>query len=228
MKVMAKILVVEDDKQISQFVCDSLIFEHHTVEAAFDGEDGCERLAVNEYDLVILDLSLPGMDGIDICKTYRARGGQAPVLMLTGKARISERAEGLDSGADDYLTKPFHISELQARVRALLRRSGNQLATDILQLGHVSLDTRSFKVIADGTAVKLVPKEFALLELLMRNPGQVFSADAIVSRVWTSDEETSPETIRTYIKNIRKKLESPSHQSIIHTVHGVGYKADVE
>ncbi|MBA3857264.1 MAG: DNA-binding response regulator [Cyanobacteria bacterium PR.3.49] len=225
---MAKILVVEDDKQISQFVCDSLAFEHHTVEAAYDGDDGHDMLAVNEYDLVILDRSLPGKDGIEICKAYRARGGSSPVLMLTGMSKIAERAEGLDSGADDYLTKPFHMQELTARVRALLRRRGGKLLDDKLTLGHVSLDTRSFKVTAGGSAVKLVPKEFALLELLMRNRGQVFSADAIINRVWTAEEEASPETIRTYIKNIRKKLESQTHPPIIHTVHGVGYKADLE
>lgn len=228
MKEMAKILVVEDDTQISQFVCDSLVFEHHTVEAAYDGDDGDEMLAVNEYDLVILDRTLPGKDGIDICKAYRARGGGAPVLMLTGMSKIAERAEGLDSGADDYLTKPFHIQELQARVRALLRRRTGKLLEDVLTLGHVTLDTKSFKVTSNGSSVRLVPKEFALLELLMRHTGQVFSSEAIIARVWTAEEEASPETIRTYIKNIRKKLESPSHQSIIHTVHGVGYKADLE
>lgn len=223
---MAKILVVDDDREMAEFISDGLCFENHTVEISFDGSDGSERLAVQKYDLIILDRGLPGLDGLEICRNYRAKGGVAPVLMLTGKTKVAERAEGLDSGADDYLVKPFHLDELRARVRALLRRGGAALATDVLVVGAVSLDPKAFRVTTGGNEVKLVPKEFALLEFLMRNSGQVFSADAIISRVWTINEEASPETIRTYVKNLRKKLTAEGEESIIHTVHGFGYKAE--
>ncbi len=223
-KLMAKILIVEDDNELAKTVSDYLRFEHHTVEHAPTGTEGIERLRFYQYDVVILDLNLPGMGGMDVCREYRSIGGNSPILMLTGNDKISSKEEGLDSGADDYLTKPFHMKELSARVRALLRRAGSRLASNVLAIGNVVLDPSGFSVTRNGEEVRLVPKEFALLEFLMRHPNVVFSPEALISRVWTAGEESSPDIIRTHIKNLRKKLDIPDENSIIHTVHGVGYK----
>lgn len=221
---MAKILVVEDDPQILKVICDCLSFDHHIIETETDGRSGLEKLQFFQYDVLVLDWNLPGISGIELCRAYRDQGGTGAVLMLTAKQAVADKEEGLDSGADDYLTKPFNIRELTARVRALLRRSTGRMSTNVLKVGDVELDPRSFSVSVQGHAIKLVPKEFALLEFMMRNRNIVFSADALLSRVWKSDEEASPDIIRTHIKNLRKKIEVKGTPPIIQTVYGVGYK----
>lgn len=223
---MAKILVVEDTPEVSRMVRDILAFEHHHVEVVDKGDEGLSRLCAYSYDLAILDWNLPGMNGIDICREYRATGGSTPILMLTGNKKVSEKSAGLDAGADDYLTKPFHQQELSSRVRALLRRSGGQLTPNVLKVGDVVLDPGSYKVNRANEEIRLVPKEFAILEFLMRHRGIVFSIEAIHSRIWTAEEESSPEIVRTHIKNLRKKVDVDGRPSVIHTVHGVGYKVD--
>lgn len=225
-QIMAKVLVIEDDKAISKLVCDYLQFEHHVVEAVYDGNAALERFLAFEYDLVIMDLTLPGIDGIELCRELRGASRTAPVLMLTGRQKITDKEEGFDAGADDYLTKPFNLRELGARVKALLRRSSSSVTSNVLSAGDIVLDPVKYKITRAGKEVKLVPKEFALLEFMMRNKGIVFSAEALLARVWTATEESSPEIIRTYIKTLRKKLQDEDGQSIIQTVHGVGYRLE--
>lgn len=223
---MAKILLVEDDLGLAKVVSDSLSFEYHTVESVVSGEQALERLDVYGYDLVIVDWGLPGMNGLQVCREYRSRGGDAPLLMLTAKHTVTDKMTGLDAGFDDYVTKPFDVKELGARVRALLRRAGGKLKDNVLRVGDVELDPTSYRVERDGAEIRLSTKEFGILELLMRHPSVVFSAEAVFSRVWTMDEGGSPEVVRSHIKNLRKKLEADGKTCIIQTIHGVGYKAE--
>ena len=220
---MAKILLVEDDQALSKLVRNWLSLEHHAVETVEDGEEALHRLKVSEYDLVILDWTLPKLAGVEVLKEHRRLGGQTPVLMLTGKDKISDKEEGFDAGADDYLTKPFHGKELTVRIKALLRRPPN-LVKDVLRVGDLVLEKENFSVRRGDSEIRLLPKEFALLEFLMRHPNQVFSAEALLERVWVSESESTVEAVTTCIKRLRRKLESDGVPSPIATVHGVGYK----
>ena len=223
---MSKILLVEDELDLSDQIRDWLIRDHHIVEAVGNGEMAYHQLRVSKYDVIILDWQLPGMSGLEICKKYRAQGGKSPVLMLTARSTVDDKEQGLDAGADDYLCKPFHLKELSARIRALIRRSSGGQAANILHLKDISLDPSARRVSKGSTDIKLEPKEFALLEFLMRNRNIVFSADALLDRVWESDTSVSPDSIRTYIKALRKKLDASGEPSIITTVHGLGYRLE--
>jgi DNA-binding response OmpR family regulator len=220
---MHKILIVEDDKDLRDSVEEWLKSEHYVVETAGDGSLAMDLLKFYEFDMIVLDWQLPLASGIDVCKTFRAGGGTAPVLMLTGKKTTQEKVTGLDCGADDYLTKPFDLDELSARVKALLRRvpEGRE---EILQFGNLTLDPSSRIVKKDGNEIRLIPKEFDLLEFLMRHPYDVFSAEALLCRVWKSDKEVSNDAIFTCIKRLRKKIEDKESHQLIQTVHGLGYK----
>lgn len=220
---MAKILLVEDDQALAKLVRNWLSLEHHNVETVEDGEEALHRLKVSEYDLVILDWTLPKMAGVEVLKEHRRIGGQTPVLMLTGKDKISDKEEGFDAGADDYLTKPFHGKELTVRIKALLRRPP-LLVEDVLRVGDLVLEKGNFSVRRAESEIRLLPKEFALLEFLMRHPNQVFSAEALLERVWVSESESTVEAVTTCIKRLRRKLEADGGTSPIATVHGVGYK----
>lgn len=222
---MAKILIVEDDKALCGTVEKWLTFEHHLVEVVDNGEAALENLKFYKYDLVVLDVNLPKLSGLDVCKQFRETGGSTPILMLTGKDAIDDKERGLDAGADDYLTKPFHLKELSARVRALLRRP-NTFTGDVLRSGNLILETSTFRVSRDGEDVQLSQQEFALLEFLMRNANQVFSPEALLDRVWKSSSDVSPAAIRTHIKMLRKKLDKDGDQSYIRNIHGVGYRFD--
>lgn len=219
---MAKLLFVEDDESLAARVKQWLEFEEHMVEHTANGNEALEKLEYFKYELVILDLGLPGMSGIEVLKKFRAKGGNTPVLILTGQNEIEQKTEGLDAGGDDYLTKPFHVKELSARVRALLRRPP-EFAGAVLTAGPLVLDTASRRVTVNGSEVVLQPKEFALVEFLIRHANRVVSPDSLLQHVWSSDSEASSETIYTHIKKIRKKL---GDNSIIRTVHGVGYTID--
>lgn len=222
---MAKILIVEDEDMLSDPIRIYLTMEHHLVEVVEDGLEAAERLKFYKYDLVIMDWVLPSLSGIDVCKQFRASGGTTPILMLTAKRQTQEKVSALDAGADDYLTKPFEVQEVSARVRALLRRP-QSMAGNSLSARNVVMEPSTYKVTREGQEVQLLPKEFALLEFFMRHPNQVFSAEALLDRVWSSDSEASPETIRTYIKRLRQKIDTPGQNSMLSTVHGVGYKLD--
>ncbi len=220
---MAKILLVEDDLDLRQIVEDWLRHDHHLIETATKGDEAMELIGIYPYDLIILDWQLPVYDGIRILKKFRQDGGKTPVLMLTGQDLAEQIEHGLDSGADDYLTKPFHMKELSARVRALLRRP-QSIVENVLKVADISLNPRTYAVTKGGADIRLLPKEFALLEFLMRHPNQVFSAEALLDRVWRSENDAAPETVRTCIKRLRRKIDGDSEESVIQTLHGVGYK----
>lgn len=196
----------------------------HSVVHADCKASATELLAKDSYDLIILDWELPDGSGVDICKDFRAGGGSTPILMLTGKSKTTDKEIGLDSGADDYLIKPFSFQELKARLRALMRRSARPLSQNVLSCGNLTLDPANFHASLDEKYLQLVPKEFAILEFLMRNPNQVFSAESLISHVWTADEVVSPDTLRTYIMNLRRKVDPGKQDSRIETVHGIGYR----
>jgi DNA-binding response OmpR family regulator len=216
---MAKILVVEDDRELSEKLKQWLNWERHVVDVANSGDDGWYMLTQYEYEVIILDWNLPGLTGYEVLKKYRANGGNAPVLMLTGMDQIEDKEQGFDAGADDYVTKPFNTRELSARIRALLRRPSD-VYPQALTVGNLSLDSRAIKVTKDGKEIQLQPKEFALLEHLMRHPNKVFSS------LWDADAEASEETIRTYMKTLRRKITQGEEACPIKTVHGLGYKIE--
>lgn len=220
---MAKILLVEDEPDIADLITAWLKSDHHVVDCVNSGEDAISLLTIYQFDVIILDWMLPGVSGVEVCRKFRNRGGITPILMLTAKKHVDEKEAGLDAGADDYLTKPFELKELSARIRALLRRP-SAFSGAVLKVGQLVMDTSTYKVMRTDEEVQLLPKEFALLEFFMRHPNQVFSAEALLDRVWTSDSEASPETIRTYIKRLRKKIDEEGKPSMLNTVHGVGYK----
>jgi len=220
---MAKILLVEDDRDLAGMVLDWLKFDHHLVEAVHAGDEAEDMIKAYQFDVIILDWELPKVSGVEILRNFRNTGGQTPVLMLTGKTNIQEKELGLDAGADDYLTKPFHMKELSARLRALLRRPAATVG-NVLKARSLALEPNNFRVTKNGADIQLLPKEFALLEFLMRHSDQVFSADALLDRVWKSESDVSPETVRTCLKRLRRKIDAEGEQSIIQTLHGVGYK----
>lgn len=222
---MAKILLVEDDDDLCENIEDWLVLEKHLVEVTRDGSDARALMKDFSFDLIILDWGLPNVTGIELLKEFRRNGGLTPVLMLTGKDKIEEREFGLDSGSDDYLTKPFDLRELSARVRALLRRSA-QSATNVLKAGYLELDTTKCTLLKEGSLVSLLPKEYALLEFLMRHPNQIFDADKLLDRVWGSDQGVGTETVRTWIMRLRKKIDIDGKDSMITNVRGLGYRLD--
>jgi OmpR-family two-component system manganese-sensing response regulator len=224
---MAKIFLVEDDPEISDNVKDWLqACENHIVETSANGHEGLEHLRFYNYDLIILDWDLPQMTGLDLCNEFRKRGGNTPILFLTGKRELINKEAGLDAGADDYLTKPFNVRELAARVRALLRRPPSVMKGSGLQCRHVALDPNAAHVTSAGKEIKLNAKEYALLEFFLRHPGQLFTAEALLDRVWKTDSDSTTEAITTTIKRLRKKMDIEGKPSIITTVHGLGYRLE--
>lgn len=222
MATMAKILLLEDDGDFSEIVS-ACLRGSHTVEQAFTVQDARDRISFSDFDLLILDWNLPDGQGLDLLKDFRANGGVTPALMMTAKSDINDKVQGFAAGSDDYLAKPFHLQELIARVGALLRRPP-QLTEEVLRIRNLTLDPKSRVVQVDNEEVKILPKEFALLEFLMRHPNQVFSTEQILDRVWPSTAEVSPDTVTTTVKRLRKKVDKPGAVSLIDTVFGVGYK----
>jgi len=220
---MARILLVEDDESFGQGLEEWLKFEHNDVTWRKNGRTGLEALQSDEFDLVIMDIEMPEMNGIEVCRKYRDDGGTTPIIMLTGRDTVLDKVTGLDCGADDYLTKPFHPRELSARLKALARRP-QKLVPNTLVAGNINLNTQTSQVFREGQEVKLQRMEFAVLEFMMRNSGKVFSPNELLNAVWTAESERSPETIRTCIKKIRDKIDTAGQVSIIQNVHGVGYK----
>lgn len=221
---MSKILFAEDDTLLAQAVQKWLESEKYTVEHVPTGTEAGERLVAFTYDAIVLDWQLPGKSGVQVCREFRARGGVTPIIMLTGLAELNDKITGLDAGADDYLTKPFQMQELTARLRALLRRPA-LYGGDEITAGNITVNTRSRAVTIYGAPVKLQPKEYAILELLARHPNTVFSGEEILSRIWADAAGVSTESLYTYIKTLRKKL-SKDGVSPIRTVHGQGYCLD--
>lgn len=219
---MAKILVVEDDEALRLALEGWLVGQNHTVEFASTGQQGLELMTYYQFDVIVLDWNLPDVSGLQVCQTYRSQSGKVPIIMLTAKSHINEKKTGLDAGADDYLTKPFHLEELTARIRALLRRAV-ELRPAVLQARDITLDPASGKVTKGGAEIHLLPREFALLEFFLRHPGRAFDAEALIARVWKSDSDITTEAIRPYIRRLRSKIDSPNEDSLIQTVLGKGY-----
>jgi DNA-binding response OmpR family regulator len=217
---MARILFVEDDDALSSQISVMLKHERHVVDAVKTADDAQSNLSAAAYDLVIIDRGLPDSDGISICQTYREAGGSAPILFLTGKSAINEKVEGLRCGGDDYLTKPFHVDELLARVSALLRRTETRL-TSALSYCDISMDVDRRRVYKGTDLVTLTLSEFQLLEFLMRNPERFFQAEAIINRIWPADSEATSEAVKTVVKRLRKKLDPESN--LIRSQRGFGY-----
>ena len=219
---MAKILVVEDNHEMAKNILEHLKKEKHVADWAECGDAALTLLASYAFDLIILDVMLPDMRGTEVCTSYRSQQGGTPILMLTGMNSIEAKEKGLDSGADDYLTKPFDLRELSARIRALLRRP-QVLRSDALKAHNVVLDTQTLRVTRAGQPVKLLAKEFALLEYLLRRKDQVLSVEDLLNNVWKSDSKSSPDAVRQTIKRLRTKIDAEGEPSLITTVVGLGY-----
>lgn len=222
---MPKILVVDDDEIHLLTLAEWLRDAQHLVDTASNGKEGLEFLAAFSYDLVIVDWQMPVVSGVELVKQFRKNGGQTPIIMLTGKDAENDKAQGLDAGADDYLSKPFGLIELGARLRAQLRRSSTALIPETIQFRDITVETGARRVLKGGQVLALQPLEFALLEFLAKNQNQVFSAEDLIRRVWDSDNAVSHDALYGSIKRLRKKLDTDSSQpSIIQNLHGVGYR----
>ena len=217
-----RILVVEDEHRIANNIKTGLVQENYAVDLAYDGIQGYDLAASEDYDLIILDLLLPGKSGLEICRSLRAEKIQTQILLLTAKSQLEDKVADLDSGADDYLTKPFAFEELLARIRALARRPQTTLGVE-LTVANLTLDPKAFIVKRAGKPVNLSQKEFSLLEYLIRNKGKVLSKEQIINHVWDYDADILRNTVEVNIKNLRRKLGRPE---LIQTVRGFGYKIE--
>ena len=223
-----KILVVEDDERISDAVTEYLADQHYAVETAYDGEAAWDLLDVFTYDLILLDVMLPKMDGISLCQKLRSKGYDTPILMLTAKDTLTDKIEGLDAGADDYLIKPFELEELSARIRALLRR-GNSTLPPVLTWGDLKLDPSTCEVFYQEKLLALSPKEYKLLEFFLRNGRRVFSRAQILEHLWSFEQVPEEATVKAHIRGLRQKLESVgAPHDLIETVYGLGYRLKEE
>jgi len=222
-----RVLVVEDDPRILEFIRKGLEEEGHAVDVARDGDEALDWPAVVDFDAIVLDIMLPGRDGIEVCRTLRTRGVRTPILMLTARDTVEDRVAGLDSGADDYLVKPFAFAELLARLRALLRREPVLLGTT-LTVADLSLDTSTRQVSRAGQPVTLTNKEHALLEYLMRHPNQVLTRTMIAEHVWNFYFDTGTNVIDVHIRYLRRKIDDPHDLKLIQTVRGAGYRISAD
>ena len=217
-----RILIIEDEKRLSDNIKKGLTEEGFAVDVAYDGEDGQYMAQEETYDAIILDLSLPKIDGVTLCKNLRRKGIKTPILMLTARTTLSDKIAGLDSGADDYLTKPFAFAELRSRLHALIRRSKRD-SSPTLEVADLTLNPLKHTVTRNDKRLALTPKEFAILELLLRHKGEVVSRSSIIDHVWDYNFEGMSNVVDVFVANLRKKIEYGVKNRLIHTVHGVGY-----
>ena len=220
-----RILLIEDDIAISRLLKEGLEDESYAVDVAHDGSEGYRTAVADEYDVIILDIMLPGMNGYEVCRALRNDGNKTPILMLTARDAERDIVEGLDTGADDYLAKPFSFGVLLARLRALLRRPNEKLE-EILQVGDLKLDPSLKKVTRASQEINLTAKEYGVLEYLMRNKGKVLSKEQIISHVWDFDADVLPNNVELFIMFLRRKIDKPFKSKLIHTVSGFGYKLE--
>ncbi|MGZ5295452.1 MAG: response regulator transcription factor [Actinomycetota bacterium] len=220
-----RILLVEDEVKMARALRRGLEQEGHTIDVSADGDDGLSKALEYDYDAVVLDVMLPGRDGFSICRELRASGRWSPVLMLTARDAVEDRIRGLDAGADDDLVKPFAFGELLARLRALVRRGPTE-RPPVISVGDVELDPAAHTVTRSGRAVELSAREFALLEFLMRHPGEVLSRTRILEQVWDYSYSGYSNVVDVYVAYLRRKLERPFGRPLIRTVRGVGYALD--
>ncbi len=217
-----RILVVEDEKDLADALARGLGRQGYAVDVAYDGDEALRVAEINEYDLLVLDLNLPKVDGMEVCRRVRSTGSSIGILMLTARTALGDRVEGLDQGADDYLVKPFHFPELLARVRAILRREGEQRQL-ILKVGDLVLDPNAHRVSVGDTLVSLTAKEFGILEYLMHNAGCVVSQEDLLEHVWSENANLFTQSIKVHINNLRKKLDAAGGEGLIATIKGKGY-----
>ncbi|BAZ51277.1 two component transcriptional regulator [Nostoc sp. NIES-4103] len=220
-----RILVVEDDVQLAEMLMEALTDRQYVVDIAQDGEEAWDCIKGLEYDLVVLDITLPKLDGVSFCQRLRSRNHTIPVLMLTARDTLADKVTGLDAGADDYMVKPFEMPELMARVRALLRRNSAAASFPDLGWGNLRLNPSTYEVSYDDQPIQLTPKEFALLELMVSSGRRVLSRTGIIERIWSLDDPPSEETVKSHIKSLRYKLkDAGAPDNFIETVHGLGYR----
>ncbi|HKI48576.1 MAG TPA: response regulator transcription factor [Desulfobacteria bacterium] len=217
-----RILIVEDEKKVAGFIKKGLEEETYAVDVAYDGEEGFHLAAMNQYDMIILDLMLPKMDGLEVLTRLRDKKVSTPILLLTAKDAVDDKVTGLNKGADDYLTKPFAFSELLARIRSLLRRGQSETQTE-LKVGDLILDMVSHKVSREGEEIELTGKEYSLLEYFMRNEGKVLTRTMIAEHVWDYNFDTFTNVIDVYVNHLRKKIDKKYPAKLLHTLRGVGY-----
>lgn len=217
-----RILIVEDEKKVAAFIKKGFEEETYAVDVAHDGEEGYNLAEMGQYDLIVLDLMLPKMNGMDVLGKLRDNKVNTPIILLTAKDSVEDKVTGLNKGADDYLTKPFAFSELLARVRSLLRRGQTETKT-VLQVGNLTLDLVSHKVNRDGEEIELTGKEYSLLEYFMRNEGKVLTRTMIAEHVWDYNFDTFTNVIDVYVNHLRKKIDKKHTEKLLHTLRGVGY-----
>ena len=220
-----RILLVEDDVAIAQSLKEGLEDEAYAVDVVHDGDEGYRTATADDYDVIILDVMLPEMNGYEVCRALRKDGNQTPILMLTARDAERDIVEGLDMGADDYLAKPFSFEVLLARLRALLRRPNEKLE-EVLRVGDLTLDPSLKKVTRANQEISLTAKEYAVLEYLIRNVGKVLSKEQIISHVWDFDADVLPNNVELFIMFLRRKIDKPFDSKLIHTVPGFGYKLE--
>lgn len=219
-----RILIVEDDERIAESLAEALTDQHYIVDIAGDGEKGWEFVEALTYDLILLDLMLPKLDGLSLCQQLRSQGYRMPILLLTARDTTADKVAGLDVGADDYVVKPYKLQELMARLRALLRRGGLD-APPVLQWGNLQLDCSTCEVAYNRRSVQITPKEYRLLELFLRRGCRVFSRSAILENLWSFEEPPGEDTVKTHIKRLRQKLKvAGAPDDFIETVYGLGYR----
>ncbi len=222
-----KVLIIEDEKEIAEFLKKSLEAENYVVDVAHDGEKGSFLARTNDYDIILLDNIMPKKTGKQVCEEIRRDGKDVPILMISVKSEVTTKVDLLNAGADDYLTKPFSLDELLARIRALLRRP-QKIETEILKVDDLVLDTSKHKVMRGDKEIYLTKKEFMLLKYLMKNAGIVLSRGMILEHVWDMSVDAFSNTIESHIRSLRRKIDLPGKKKLIHTIPGFGYKIDVK
>ena len=217
-----RILVTEDERELADALARGLCKQGYAVDTAYDGQEALRLAEVNSYDVVVLDLNLPEVDGMEVCRRLRATGSSAGILMVTARSGLDDRVNGLDQGADDYMVKPFHFPEFLARIRAILRREGER-RRPVLRTGDLVLDPNTLRASVRDDQVLLTAKEFGILEYLMRNVGRVVSQEELLEHVWNEDANLFTHSIKVHINNLRKKLSAAGGERLISTVKGKGY-----
>lgn len=220
-----RILIIEDEQRLSHTLKKGLAEEGFAIDQAYDGEEGRYLAQTEEYDLILLDVMLPKVDGISICRELRSKNIKTPILMLTAKTTVEDKVAGLDSGADDYMTKPFSFIELRSRIQALLRRS-QQEASPVLRIANLVLDPLKHKVERDGKSISLTPKEFAVLEFLMRHKEEIVTRTMVIEHVWDYNFDSLSNIVDVYVAAIRKKVDGGEKIKLVQTLHGIGYKVN--
>lgn len=223
-----RVLIAEDERKISAYVKRGLEEQGYAVDAAYTGREALDWAQSAPYDVIVLDIMLPEMDGISACRELRALGNRSPILMLTARDTVDDRVTGLDAGADDYLVKPFALKELLARIRALTRRGADAPKSPVLQIADLTLDTLTRRVKRNNKTIELTAKEYAVLECLLREPERVLTRTQIAEHVWNYDVYNQSNVVDVYIKNLRRKVDEGFEIKLIHTVRGAGYRLSTE